>query len=80
MANKKGGSNGRFFHDEKTLTKAMWSVRLGPKWDKERCDHMIDDNLTFAPTILIAPTAVILGNVTIGKHSSEDREALSGIF
>ena len=31
---------------------------------------MIDDNLTFDPTIFIAPTAVILGDVTIGKHSS----------
>ncbi|NIS63378.1 MAG: gamma carbonic anhydrase family protein [Proteobacteria bacterium] len=31
---------------------------------------MIDDNLDFDPTIFIAPTAVILGDVTIGKHSS----------
>ncbi len=31
---------------------------------------MIDDNLDFDPTIFIAPTAVILGRVTIGKHSS----------
>jgi carbonic anhydrase/acetyltransferase-like protein (isoleucine patch superfamily) len=31
---------------------------------------MIDDNLKFDPTIFIAPTAVILGEVTIGKHSS----------
>lgn len=31
---------------------------------------MMDDNLSFDPTIFIAPTAVILGEVTIGKHSS----------
>ena len=31
---------------------------------------MIDDNLTFDPTIFIAPTAVILRDGTIGKHSS----------
>jgi carbonic anhydrase/acetyltransferase-like protein (isoleucine patch superfamily) len=31
---------------------------------------MIDDSLNFDPTIFIAPTAVILGKVTIGKHSS----------
>jgi carbonic anhydrase/acetyltransferase-like protein (isoleucine patch superfamily) len=31
---------------------------------------MIDDNLNFDPTIFIAATAVVLGEVTIGKHSS----------
>jgi carbonic anhydrase/acetyltransferase-like protein (isoleucine patch superfamily) len=31
---------------------------------------MIDDNLNFDPTIFIAPTAVVLGEVTIGRHSS----------
>lgn len=31
---------------------------------------MIDDNLSFDSTIFIAPTAVVIGSVTIGKHSS----------
>jgi carbonic anhydrase/acetyltransferase-like protein (isoleucine patch superfamily) len=31
---------------------------------------MMDDNLHFDPTIFIAPTAVVLGEVTIGNHSS----------